>query len=215
VFDRVHLDLIVLDGTGGETKEGTISIDEVREVRSKVGQPPRGDGHRVVVVTKATGLTEAAANGLLKSLEEPRPGNVFVLLAPQRERLLPTLVSRSWILTLAWPEAGAAGAEDDLAGWLDSLEGFLRTGRGWFERTSAKGQVDRALAGRVVTGVQRCLAEALAGRPGNGLAGYLAQLPLASLRRLDVLLAKGLEALELQVNPALVLDWVATQGRVG
>ena len=94
-------DLYVLDG-----REGSIKIETVRELRTILGEAPRGDGKRVVILAEAQSLGVEAANALLKSLEEPRPGVCFLLLAPQRERLLPTLVSRGWVVTRAWPEAG-------------------------------------------------------------------------------------------------------------
>jgi DNA polymerase-3 subunit delta' len=137
VRDKVWMDLIFLDGA-----EQSIKVDDIREVRRKVGEPPRGPGYRVVVLTEAQSLTLSAANALLKSMEEPRPGNCFVLLAPQRERLIPTLVSRSWVLTLAWPEAGSVGldAEEaaEVAEWLDALERFWRTGHGFLGRRLQK-----------------------------------------------------------------------------
>ncbi|MFQ6994408.1 hypothetical protein [Bilophila wadsworthia] len=79
-------DLYVLDG-----REGSIKIETVRELRTILGEAPRGDGKRVVILAEAQSLGVEAANALLKSLEEPRPGVCFLLLAPQRERLLPTL----------------------------------------------------------------------------------------------------------------------------
>lgn len=99
LFSRTHRDLLYFDGS-----LGSIKIDEVRGLRSIIGEAPREAVKRVIILAEAQSLTEAAANAMLKSLEEPCSGTVFVLLAPQRERLLPTLVSRSWVLTLAWPD---------------------------------------------------------------------------------------------------------------
>ena len=53
VRDKVYMDLLFLDGS-----EQSIKVDDIREVRSKVGEPPRGPGHRVVVLTEAQGLTQ-------------------------------------------------------------------------------------------------------------------------------------------------------------
>lgn len=210
IRDKVYMDLIFLDGT-----EQSIKVDDVREVRQKVGEPPRGPGHRVVVLTEAQGLTPPAANALLKSMEEPRPGNVFVLLAPQRERLLPTLVSRSWTLTLAWPEAGGAlTAEEKQAGadWLDALERFWRTGLGLFSLTSSKGRLTRNAAQHVVLALSKELADVLAGRPASSLGSFLSgRLGLQGLRRLDLLLENAQEALVGQINPVLTLEWLATR----
>lgn len=209
VRDKVFLDLVFLDG-----REQSIKVEDVREVRQKVGEPPRGPGFRVVVLTEAQGLTPQAANALLKSMEEPRPGNCFVLLAPQRERLLPTLVSRSWTVTLAWPDTARAPGEgpEDTTEWLDALERFWRTGRGLLPLTGTKGRLTRNLAQAVVLDLSRELAGVLAGRPGGTLGQLLAaRLDLAGLRRLDVLLAGAQEVLVGQVSPPLTLEWLATR----
>lgn len=151
VTGRMHRDIFVFDG-----REGNISIDAVREVRSILGEAPRGEGRRVIIFAEAQSLGEAAANALLKSLEEPRPGTSFLLLAPQRERLLPTLVSRGWVLTLPWP-IPATTPSDATAPWLDALVTFCETGRGWFEKTGTRGAVDAPLATEVVLACERAL----------------------------------------------------------
>ena len=115
-------DLYVLDG-----REGSIKIETVRELRTILGEAPRGDGKRVVILAEAQSLGVEAANALLKSLEEPRPGVCFLLLAPQRERLLPTLVSRGWVVTLAWPEAGTPSTPE-LFQWEEALAEFMASG---------------------------------------------------------------------------------------
>jgi DNA polymerase-3 subunit delta' len=104
---RLHRDFFFLDGLAG-----SITIGDVRAMRGILDEPPREARYRVVIFREAQALVEAAANALLKSFEEPRQATSFVLLAPQRERLLPTLASRSFTLTLPWPESfpGAASS---------------------------------------------------------------------------------------------------------
>ena len=210
IRDKVYMDLVFLDGA-----EQSIKVDDVREVRQKVGEPPRGPGHRVVVLTEAQGLTPSAANALLKSMEEPRPGNVFVLLAPQRERLLPTLVSRSWTLTMAWPEAGDAQTQEEkqaCSEWLDALERFWRTGQGLFSLTASKGRLTRNAALHVVLALSKELADILAQRSSSPMGTFLSsRLGLEGLRRLDCLLESSQEFLVGQVNPVLTLEWLATR----
>lgn len=207
IADQAFNDLLFFDG-----REGLIKVDSVRELRSTWGQPPNGDGYRVTIFAEAQMFMAAAANALLKSLEEPRPGNVFVLGAPQRERLLETLVSRSWVVTLPWPDI----RENDpiITEWTTALANFWRTGRGWFDRTSVRGAVDKHLALQVVLGMQRELREALSGNCGTPLSSNLAQTyDLKGLRRIDLTLEQAQDALNTQVpvNPAMVLDWVATR----
>lgn len=210
IRDRVHTDLKILDG-----REAKIKIDEVRELKPLFGQPPRGDGWRVVLFNEAQELTPQAANALLKSLEEPSRGTVFLLLTPQREWLLPTLVSRSWVLTLAWP--GEPRSSDDIRDWQNALMTFWRTGKGWFIRTGAKGAVDKDLAMGVVLACQHELVRTLSGlgdpSTSSDMSTGFAKVRPEALKRIDLALAHAQDTLSTPtpVNPALVLDWLATR----
>lgn len=66
-----------------------------------VGFAPVVGRKRVFIVERADTLTEAAANSLLKVLEEPPPYVLFILLAVHASRLLPTVVSRARMLRLS------------------------------------------------------------------------------------------------------------------
>ena len=175
-----------------------------------LGEAPRGDGKRVVILAEAQSLGVEAANALLKSLEEPRPGVCFLLLAPQRERLLPTLVSRGWVVTLAWPEAGTPSTPE-LFQWEEALAEFMASGQGWLDKTSGKGAVDAALARRIVLSVQKAQAALHAGRDGGPLGRRLAILPEAGHLHVNDLLAQCQESLDYMVSPPLVLNWLATR----
>ena len=211
----LHRDFFLLDG-----RAASIKIQEVRDLLPVLSEPPREASRRGVVRAEAQALGEAAANSLLKSLEEPRPGTVFVLLAPQRERLLPTLVSRSFALTLPWPTDTLPN--ERIARLAAALAEMAISGRGWIGETSGKGAVDASLAHGVVNACRRALAEALSRfgapdlprQPGafGALAGVLAKLPPARMRMLDEELAEAQDSLIVGVNPGLVLDRLA--GRV-
>lgn len=198
-------DLVVLDG-----REGSIKIDQVRELRPLLGEAPRFGRKRVVIVLEAQSLGIEAANSLLKSLEEPCPDSCFLFTMPQRERLLPTLVSRGWVLTLPWPDPSRP-LPDPVRDWALSLAEFVGSGRGWFERTSVKGALDAALAQRIVLAGQKALAERITGRENSGLGRILGHLPDRLVPAADELFAQCQEALQAQVNPALVMDRMATE----
>ena len=221
---RLHRDLFFLDGAAG-----SITIDEVRAVRATLGEAARESRYRVVILSEAQSLTEAAANAMLKSLEEALPATVFVLTAPQRERLLPTLVSRSWVLTLAWPdpllsregETGPDTAPETVRGWAATAAEFLATGKGLFDRTGARGGVDAAGALALILVCQRAMAQVFSGatgrdlRPGESpeadLARFFAALPEDRLAMAGAILAEGQESITAQVGPPLVADWVMTR----
>ncbi len=70
-----------------------IRLEQVRQISQFLSRPPLQAGRSVVVIDAAETMAEAAANGLLKTLEEP--GNAtLVMLAPGPQAILPTLVSR-------------------------------------------------------------------------------------------------------------------------
>lgn len=70
-----------------------IRIEQIREIAQFLSRPPLESRRAVVVLDGAETMAEAAANGLLKTLEEPGSATL-ILLAPELGSLLPTLVSR-------------------------------------------------------------------------------------------------------------------------
>lgn len=70
-----------------------IRLEQVRQIAQFLGRPPLEAPRSVVVLNQAETMAEAAANGLLKTLEEPGLATL-ILLAPSVDALLPTLVSR-------------------------------------------------------------------------------------------------------------------------
>ena len=70
-----------------------IRLEQVREIMRFLNRPPLQAPRSLVVLDQAETMTEAAANGLLKTLEEPGRATL-ILIAPSTEALLPTLVSR-------------------------------------------------------------------------------------------------------------------------
>jgi len=86
----VHPDVIILEP--GDT--GAIKIEEIRNVIDRANYRPFEGRRRVVIVDEADAMMEAAQNALLKTLEEPRPGSVFVLVSSTPDALLPTVQSR-------------------------------------------------------------------------------------------------------------------------
>lgn len=70
-----------------------VRLDQVREISRFLSRAPLEAPRSVVVLENAESMAEPAANGLLKTLEEPGQATL-ILLAPSPESLLPTLVSR-------------------------------------------------------------------------------------------------------------------------
>lgn len=100
-----HPDWYVITAEGGKT---TLGIDAVRHSCEKLWHSAQQGGARVVWLDGAEQLTEAAANALLKTLEEP-PANCWFLLTTDRAATLPaTLRSRCLQQHLAPPAEAAS-----------------------------------------------------------------------------------------------------------
>jgi DNA polymerase-3 subunit delta' len=78
-----------------------ISVDEVRRLRNFLAHSTGSDAWRIVLVDQADEMNIAAANALLKSLEEPPARTIFLLVCSEPGRLLPTIRSRCRRLDLA------------------------------------------------------------------------------------------------------------------
>ena len=85
-----------------------IEVDQAREVVDFVRLSTYRAGFRVVLVNPANSLNLAAANSLLKVLEEPPLNTVFVLVSDQPRQLLPTIRSRCTRLDIGLPPAESA-----------------------------------------------------------------------------------------------------------
>jgi hypothetical protein len=95
VLRGVHPDLLVLEPLPGKEK---IGIDQVRDVIREAHLSPVRGRQRVCLVSRAEAMTPEAANALLKVLEEPPPGLMFLFLAEHTTDILPTILSRSQIV---------------------------------------------------------------------------------------------------------------------
>jgi DNA polymerase-3 subunit delta' len=96
-------------GEGREKKASVqIEVKQVRQLADFINLTSHRGGARVVLVHPAEALNPAAANALLKSLEEPPPQTYFLLVAHRWHYLLPTIRSRCRLVPLALPDARAA-----------------------------------------------------------------------------------------------------------
>ena len=99
-----------------ESKSRIITIDQIRELMHIVGLKPTEAQWKAAVIVGADRLNVQAANAFLKTLEEPPPRSVLLLLSTDPERILETVLSRC--LRLAF--AGESGPHLDSAheAWL-------------------------------------------------------------------------------------------------
>jgi len=108
-----------------KTPSKEIKIEQVRALADFMNISTHRQGLRVVVLYPAEALNLPASNALLKTLEEPPPGTVFLLASNSLDRLLPTILSRCRKFALALPDHAAALAWLQAQGVADA-DGWLR-----------------------------------------------------------------------------------------
>lgn len=131
---KCHSCLMLADGTHpdaliiGEGENSTISIDAVRKIGGLVSETPRFGVGKLVIIYNAENMSEAAANALLKVLEEPVGRVLFILTTDDIHRLLPTVLSRSRILRVDSPdfESAKAWMYQNISGDLPNLRYYYR-----------------------------------------------------------------------------------------
>ena len=104
----IHPDFILMKDEGG-----TIKIDEIRDLISKIHLTPQGK-RRVVLIQNLDRMPTEAQNAFLKTLEEPPENTMFILTSSEPKKVLPTIVSR--VRSLEFSIIG----DDELKGALKS-----------------------------------------------------------------------------------------------
>ncbi|GAA4005855.1 DNA polymerase III subunit delta [Hymenobacter fastidiosus] len=97
---------------GAENKQGSISKEESLQLLKLVSLKAFEARFKIVVVWLPELMHPAAANAVLKLLEEPPPATIFLLVSSAPEQLLPTIISR------VQPVAVRAFSENDITGYL-------------------------------------------------------------------------------------------------
>ncbi len=82
-----------------------IKIEQIRQLDGFFAVGTHRGGFRVALIYPAEVMTIAASNALLKTLEEPGPGTVFLLVTSHLDQLLPTIRSRTTQFALTRPNS--------------------------------------------------------------------------------------------------------------
>jgi DNA polymerase-3 subunit delta' len=109
-----HPDLITLQPIEDSRQ---IRIEQVRELSADLTLTSHQGGYKVAIISPADALNRAAANALLKTLEEPTPRTLLILVATQPSRLPATILSRCQRIYVRTPSRSEAVT------WLQALRG--------------------------------------------------------------------------------------------
>ena len=77
-----------------ESKSRVVTVDQMRDLIHEMNLKPTEAGYKLGVIVAADRLNLQAANAFLKTLEEPAPKSVLILLSTDPQRLLETILSR-------------------------------------------------------------------------------------------------------------------------
>ena len=105
-----------------ESKSRVITIDQMRDLMQTMHLKPVQAEYKVGVIVAADRLNPQAANAFLKTLEEPPPKSVLILLTTEPGKILETIISRC--LRLNFGGEGARFRDEALVNWLTD---FSRT----------------------------------------------------------------------------------------
>lgn len=105
VSTNTHPNLIVIESKSSDADDtisnkesvdnvGIIKIEQIRKVILDHQKTNFEKGRAIFLISSMHKITKAAANALLKALEESKSGKTFIALAPSRKSILPTLASR-------------------------------------------------------------------------------------------------------------------------
>jgi DNA polymerase-3 subunit delta' len=123
---------------GGEDKQAAISRDESREIIKTLSLKPFESKYKVMIIWQPELMHPSAANGILKILEEPAPHTFFILVSNAADRLLPTIISRTQIVSVPLLQ------DDELEAYLIGQRG-LEEARAVKITSLAEGNINYAL----------------------------------------------------------------------
>jgi DNA polymerase-3 subunit delta' len=92
VGKKIHPDFFWLEKEAGDKN---ISVEQVREIKDKLSARSFFKSYKVAIISGAEDLSLAAANALLKVLEEPLGRTIIILIAERLDNLPKTIISRS------------------------------------------------------------------------------------------------------------------------
>lgn len=157
-----HPDLRVLslpvDDEGKVGRE--IKVDQVRALAEFLNVGGHRGGRRVVLIDPADAMNTVTANTLLKTLEEPGDGLVFVLVSHRPDAILPTIRSRCQVRVLEGPGLDAASA------WIQGQTGCTPQEAGtWLAMAGGAPLHATRFAEPGQAAAHRAMLEAIAGLP--------------------------------------------------
>src|SRR5690606_21134427 len=139
IYSQNHPDMLYSER---DEKTGRLKIDALRDVMRLLALKPYDSRYRVAIFEGFDHAAPRAQDALLKTLEEPAPHAVLILLAESNENIMPTIVSRCQIIPLR-PVSQA------------EVKGFLQMHGADDERATLLARLSSGRIGWALTALQR------------------------------------------------------------
>jgi DNA polymerase III subunit delta' len=108
-----------------ESKSRVMTVDQMRDLMHQIQLKPTEAEYKVAIIAGADRLNPQAANAFLKTLEEPPPKSILILLSTEPSRILETILSRC--LRLNFSGEGRRELNSEQTEWLEEF-GALAAG---------------------------------------------------------------------------------------
>ena len=122
ISDDLHADV---HWARPESKSRVITVDQTRDLMQQIQLKPTETGYKIAVVSGADRFNAQAANAFLKTLEEPPPKSILILLTTEPARILETILSRCLRLNFSAETARTLSAEQSY--WLQQFSSTAAT----------------------------------------------------------------------------------------
>ncbi|MDD2496782.1 MAG: hypothetical protein PHT78_04715 [Desulfitobacteriaceae bacterium] len=115
-----HPDVVIVEPRGASLK-----IDQIREVQRAISFKHFEGRYKIVILLDANKMTLEAANSLLKVLEEPPSGTLFILIAENGDNILPTVLSRCQAVKAGRKDTNMCGDMGNDNRWHEQMRGLI------------------------------------------------------------------------------------------
>lgn len=172
-----------------------VKIEDIRELKLILAHKPKLN-YRIICFEEAQDLNISCINSLLKSIEEPPPKNIFFFLLPQRQNILPTIVSRSFILNISF-----FSEKIELPQKLKEVANFFNNGIN--SLTLKKTNIEKKEVRDFITFLQKEIINSSLKKDS-----IFREINPEKFYKINMILNLAQNYLSYNCNPSLVLEWI-------
>ena len=130
ISEGTYRDIYQIAGDERSVKDKDVELIQERLARMPIERSVDMGGRNIAIVDNADTMTSRAQNRILKTLEEPYPGTVIMLLSENGDMLLPTIRSRCQVIRLYdFDNSEAAMGDDEKSEYMEDAKALIDNAR--------------------------------------------------------------------------------------